>query len=117
MNVQEAQELLDAERARVQKVLDEAVSAGREDREAANEPGDMTDSAEPLTVEQSDDAVAAGLQQRLEAIDKAEERLRAGTFGRSVRSGLAIPDDRLRADPTAELTVGEAAEDLTGLKP
>ena len=38
----------------------------------------------------------------------------AGTYGRSVRSGVAIADDRLEADPAAELTVEEqAGADLT----
>ena len=43
------------------------------------------------------------------AIGRAEERLVAGTYGLSVRSGLPIPDERLEADPTAELTVEEAS--------
>ena len=42
------------------------VGAGRDDRQAANEPGDMTDSAEPLTAEEADDAVAVSLRQRLD---------------------------------------------------
>ena len=50
------------------------------------------------------------LRSHLEAIERAELRLAGGTFGRSVRSGLPIPDDRLEADPTAELTVEEAAD-------
>jgi hypothetical protein len=33
---------------------------------------------------------------------------RAGKFGRSIRSGRLIPDERLEADPAAELTVVEA---------
>ena len=33
----------------------------------------------------------------------------AGSYGRSVRSGQPIPDERLEADPLAELTVEEAA--------
>jgi DnaK suppressor protein len=70
----------------------------------------MTDSAEPLTTEQTDDAVAAVLQQRLQAIARAEQRLASGTFGRSVRSGVPIPDERLEADPAAELTVEEAQQ-------
>jgi DnaK suppressor protein len=110
MDDDEARELLAAERARVQQVLDDAIAAGRDDRTAANEPGDMTDSAEPLTTEQTDDAIAAALGARLDAIGRAEQRLEEGTFGRSVRSGLAIPDDRLRADPAAELTVEEARD-------
>jgi DnaK suppressor protein len=44
------------------------------------------------------------------AIDRAEERLKVHTYGKSVRSGNPIPDDRLRADPTAELTVEEARQ-------
>jgi len=46
----------------------------------------------------------------LAAVDRAEQRVEAGTYGISVRSGQPIPDDRLEADPTAELTVEEAAE-------
>ena len=38
------------------------------------------------------------------------ERLADGTYGRSVRSGDPIPDERLEADPAAELTVEEATE-------
>ena len=40
---------------------------------------------------------------------RAEARLAAGSYGRSVASGQPIPDERLEADPLAELTVQEAA--------
>jgi DnaK suppressor protein len=70
----------------------------------------MTDPAERLTAEEVDDAVAGGLRDRLEAIDRAQRRLEEGTFGRSVRSGVLIPEDRLEADPAAELTVEEASQ-------
>jgi len=105
-----AQELISQERARVQRLLDGVNASSREDRAAANEPGDMADSAEPLTAEGTDDAVAAELRERLAALDRADQRLAEGTYGRSVRSGAVIPDDRLEADPAAELTVEEAAE-------
>jgi len=110
MDEDEARELLRAERDRVERLLDDAVRSGLDNRSAAGEPGDMTDSAEPLTSEQTNDAITAALRERLEAIERAEQRLAAGTFGRSVHSGLPIPDDRLRADPATELTVEEAAE-------
>ena len=48
------------------------------------------------------------LRERLAAIEKAERRLEEGTYGKSVRSGAPIPDERLEADPAAELTVDEA---------
>ena len=104
----EARELLRTERARVRQLLDGMVTAAGDDRTAASEPGDMSDSAAPLTTEETDDAVAAALRERLEAIDRAEKRLDDGTFGRSIRSGVTIPDERLKADPTADLTVEEA---------
>lgn len=110
MDDEEARELLSAERRRVTQLLDGIVQGRRENRDAANEPGDMTDSAEPLTAEEADDAIAASLGERLDAIERAEQRLHEGAFGRSVRSGALIPDDRLRADPAAELTVEEATQ-------
>jgi DnaK suppressor protein len=105
-----ARALLDAERARVQALLDDTLTAGREDRDEADQPGNLTDPAERLTAEQGDDAVSAQLRERLTALDRAERRLQDGTFGLSVRSGQPISDARLEADPAAELTVAEAQE-------
>jgi DnaK suppressor protein len=105
-----AHELLTAERGRVEQDLRDATTAGTDDRQAARETGDYADPAEPLIAEQGNDAVAQGLRNRLAAIDRAEERLRTGTYGVSVRSGVPIPDERLEADPAAELTVEEAQQ-------
>lgn len=110
MDKAQAQALIDAERRRVQELLDETTVDAREDREAANEPGDLTDPAERLTAEEGDDAVAAGLRERLSALERAERRLAEGTYGFSVRSGRPIPDARLEADPAAELTIEEEGE-------
>jgi len=111
MNDDRARTLLTAERARVKALLGETIADGQEDRAAANEPGDLADPAERLTAEEVDDAVSGGLRERLAAIDRAERRLDEGTFGYSIRSGQPIPDDRLEADPAAELTVDEANRD------
>jgi DnaK suppressor protein len=88
--------------------LDAVTGDSESDRSAANEHGDMSDSSELLVSEGTDDAVANALRQRLAAIGRAEERLAAGTYGRSIASGAPIPDERLEADPAAELTVDEA---------
>jgi DnaK suppressor protein len=108
MDADHARALVRTERSRVEELLRQTAGAGQEDRAAANEPGDLADPAERLTAEEVDDAVAAGLRERLAALDRAERRIEDGTFGRSVRSGAPIPDDRLEADPAAELTVEEA---------
>lgn len=108
MDQAHARELLTLERMRVTRLLSETLAAANEDRTEANEAGDLTDPAERLTAEEGDDAIAAGLRERLEALNRAERRLDDGTFGLSIRSGLPIPDDRLEADPAAELTVEES---------
>jgi hypothetical protein len=48
------------------------------------------------------------------ALERAEAWLAAGSYGRSVRSGQPIPDERLEADPLAELTGEEAANAKRG---
>jgi DnaK suppressor protein len=110
MDEARAKELLTAERARVMELIAESNRDSAEDREAADDEVGFDDGAEALTAEATDDALGAGLRDRLAALDRAEQRLEAGTFGRSVRSGRPIPDDRLEADPAAELTIEEAAE-------
>jgi DnaK suppressor protein len=109
MDEARARQLLTDERARVVGLLGELTAAGDEDFAETGDAGDIADSALPLTDEQGADAVAEGLRTRLAAIDRADARLAAGTYGRSVRSGAAIPDERLEADPAAELTVEEEA--------
>jgi DnaK suppressor protein len=109
MDESRARELLQAERGRVEALLRETTGAGQEDRASANEqPGDAADPATGLTNELGDDAIAAQLRIRLGAIGRAERRLQDGTYGLSIRSGAPIPDDRLEADPAAELTADEA---------
>ncbi len=110
MDEARARTLLAAERAEVEEMLTEITRAGVQDRDAERETGDSVDTAQPLESEGVDDAVEASLRTRLEAIERAEQRLADGTFGRSVRSGDPIPDARLEASPTAELTVEEASE-------
>ncbi len=110
MDDQQARELIDGERRRLQQLIRDTEGDARSDVQDGGERGDMDDDAERLTAEGTDDAVLAGFRDRLAALDRAEERLAAGVYGRSVRSGEPIPDARLEADPAAELTVQEAAE-------
>lgn len=109
MDNDRARALLGTERERVEALV-KGLSVDRSDDRAAEEDAtDWSDPAQPLASEGADDAVAASLAVRLQAIERAEQRLLAGTYGRSVLSGAVIPDERLEADPAAELTVEEAA--------
>jgi DnaK suppressor protein len=56
-------------------------------------------------------ALVANLRAELAAVARAEERIGTGSFGRSADSGLAIPDERLEAEPLAERTLEEQRYD------
>jgi DnaK suppressor protein len=111
MDEAQARARLEAERAEVLSLLGDTESAKEQDRadeDEEAETGDSADSAVYLTAEGMDDSTADTLRDRLDAIDRALKRLDDGTYGRSVRSGVPIPGERLDADPAAELTVEEA---------
>lgn len=109
MDERRARQLLHAEEARLDRLLRGQDNTEWADRAAEeDEPGGFSNAAESLTAQGTDDAIAASIRARLDAIHRAEERLDAGTFGRSIRSGRPIPDERLEADPAAELTIDEA---------
>jgi DnaK suppressor protein len=67
-------------------------------------PGNL---ASGLYQDELDEGVRSDLRSRLAAVERAEQRLEAGTYGLSVQSGRPIPDERLEALPTAELTAEE----------
>jgi DnaK suppressor protein len=106
MELERARSLLTAERTQVQQLLTNLGTARADDHEAER---DAAYPAQPLAQQGVDDAVAAGLRDRLAALDRALHRVDDGSYGRSIRSGAPIPDERLEADPAAELTVQEAA--------
>ena len=64
---------------------------------------------EHLAEDELEAGIAEQLRDELEAIVRAEERLRRGTYGLSIESGAPIPDVRLELVPWAERTVEEEA--------
>jgi DnaK suppressor protein len=99
-----ARELLRAERTRIERAL--AQAAHEDDAEPGDDqdPGNL---ASDLYQDELDEGLRDDLHVELEAVERAEARLVAGTYGLSIRSGEPIPDARLEARPTAELTVDE----------
>lgn len=105
MDFERARELVAAEREAVERDLANLRGEDPEEGDARVEPGEAD--SEGLYQDEFDAGRAEELKQRLAAVERAEERLAGGTYGLSVRSGEAIPDERLEAFPTAELTVEE----------
>jgi DnaK suppressor protein len=100
-----ARELLARERERIERALAELAG---EDEQAAQELGEPGEGgSEDLYERELEAGRATQLADQLAALERAEARLAAGTYGRSVESGEQIPDERLEALPTAERTVEE----------
>jgi DnaK suppressor protein len=104
MDADRARELLAAERERIERTL------ARRRREDDGEPADEYDPANlasDLYQDELDEGLEDDLREQLAAVERAEQRLAAGTYGLSIESGEPIPDERLEALPTAELTADE----------
>jgi RNA polymerase-binding transcription factor len=106
MDPDQARELLAAERERIERAL------ARLGHENTGEPADEEDPANlasDLYQDELGEGLADDLREQLAAVERGEARLAAGTYGLSIESGKAIPDERLEAVPTAERTVEEEA--------
>ena len=107
MDPDRARELLAAERARIERALAETR------HQDIGEPADELDPANlasDLYQEELDEGLADDLRDQLAAVERAEARIAAGTYGVSIESGKPIPDERLEAVPTAERTVEEETQ-------
>jgi DnaK suppressor protein len=86
MDQAQARALLAAERAQLQRLLQAAAGES-----LADELGDEVDDADRRDATQTGMAVDQLLRARWAALQRAEARLAAGSYGRSVRRGRSIP--------------------------
>ena len=106
MDPERARELLTAERRRIERALSRR---GHEDTGEETDEDDPVNLAADLYQDEFDEGLSDDLREELAAVERAEARLAAGTYGLSVESGTPIPDERLEAVPTAERTAQEEA--------
>jgi DnaK suppressor protein len=105
MDPARARDLLARERARIEESLAALEREGPLEGSARLEPGD--EDSEDLYQDEVNEGRRLDLRAELAAVERAEARLKAGTYGLSIESGEPIPDARLEARPTAERTVEE----------
>ena len=106
MDPERARQLLTAERLRIERAL---ARRGHQDTGEEADDQDPVNLASDLYQDELDEGLADDLRAELAAVERAEARLAAGTYGFSVESGMPIPDERLEAIPTAERTAEEEA--------
>ena len=100
-----ARELLAAERQRLERAI--ARHMHEDDGEQSDPFFDQGNLATKLYEDELEESLEEDLRVQLAAVARAEQRLAAGTYGLSIESGEAIPDERLEILPTAELTTEE----------
>ena len=108
MNTEQARELVARERLRIEQSLRDLNVDIADDVELhQQQTGEASEAGADLDREEIDLGLIADLRAELKAVGRAEARIRAGTYGRSIESGAQIPDERLLAAPLAERTVEE----------
>lgn len=105
MDSDRAQKLLALERLRLEQAIAALARGGPLEASERREPGDG--GSQDLYQDEFDAGRSEDLNKELVALERAEARLAAGTYGLSIESGEPIPDGRLEAVPTAERTVEE----------
>lgn len=105
MDPERATQLLADERSRIEQALASIDGPGPLEGDANFEPGERD--SEDLYQDEYDEGRRDGLRVELAALERAEARLAAGTYGLSVESGEPISDARLEALPLAERTIEE----------
>jgi DnaK suppressor protein len=111
MDEARARELLQAERARIERAI-AAIERPDADQGDDGEPHleqHVADQGTDLFDKELAEGQLGDLRDQLAAVERAEQRLADGKYGLSVDSGEPIPDARLEAVPTAERTVEEQA--------
>ena len=108
VNELHSRELVARERGRLESALAGLSGEIRDEGSLGRQQtGEYEDAASALDAESVSVALAADLREQLAAVGRAEERIAQGTYGRSIESGLPIPDERLEAEPLAERTIEE----------
>jgi DnaK suppressor protein len=108
MNETRARQIVAAERARIESLLAGVTGEIRADGHLQRQQtGEYADAGTTIETETVALALEADLRSQLLDVARAEQRIEAGTYGRSVESGTRIPDDRLEVEPLAERTVEE----------
>jgi DnaK suppressor protein len=101
-----ARELLSRERQRIVQNLG-GLAPQQSDEPTTDQH--IADQASDLYDNELAEGLSDDLRVELAAVERAEQRLAAGTYGLSIETGEPIPDERLEAVPTAERTAEEQA--------
>lgn len=111
METQEARKLLEDERARLQGIIDHRPSTefGEDAQALESDVLDVerhpADASQELVDREYEESELANARSELDEVTHAIAKLDDGAYGLDEETGEPIPDERLRAVPTARYTV------------
>lgn len=111
METEEARKLLEAQRARLQAIVEHAPSqefgedAQAQDSDVLDIEEHPADAPQTLVDREYEQSEQANVRSELDEIEHAMAKLDDGTYGVDEETGEPIPDERLRAVPAARYTV------------
>jgi DnaK suppressor protein len=117
MDPQRARELLEAERARLQEIIDAADEAdfGQAEQERSSEvlsPAQQPADAGQVTFDaEMEQSVVGHARAELREVEHALRKVEEGTYGFDEQTGEPIPDERLEAMPATRFTVANQRVD------
>ena len=94
-----------AERKRLERAI--ARHMHEDDGEHSDSFFDPGNLAAKLYQDELEESLEEDLRAQLAALERAEQRLAAGTYGLSIESGQPITDERLKVLPAADRTAEE----------
>lgn len=115
MDSDAARERLQQEKQRLQKTLDSRSDEVPEDETQQFSTGELSsydqhpaDAATETFEREKDMTIVASIEQQVEEIDAALERVESGTYGQCERCGVDIDPARLEAQPMARFCIDHA---------
>ena len=107
MEDRRARQLVAKERSRIEAALAALTGDVQADIDLGRQQTGESDDGSELATEMVEQALVSDLRLELLAVERAEARIASGTYGRSIVSGLPMPDERLEVAPLSERTVQE----------
>jgi RNA polymerase-binding transcription factor DksA len=111
MDTERARELLEAERRRLQGIIDEGTQSDFGEAEQARGSDVLSpdsqpqDAAQLLYDQEQEQSILGHAQAELREVEHALRKLEDGTYGLDEETGEPIPDERLEALPATRFTV------------
>lgn len=116
MDLDTARQRLEQDKQRLQATLDSRSEEDPSDEPQQSSTGELSsydqhpaDAGTETFEREKDEAITTSIEQQIEEIDAALERVESGTYGKCEKCGVDIDPARLEAQPMTRFCIDDAA--------